>query len=37
MDSMLAKFPHTHDIEDIEGLEEALESEGDDDSDDDND
>ena len=26
MDSMLAKFPHTHDMEDIEGLEEALES-----------
>jgi hypothetical protein len=34
MDSMLAKFPHTHEIEEIEGLEEALESEDDGDDDD---
>jgi len=29
LDTMLAKFPHMHDMEDIEGLEEALESEDD--------
>lgn len=35
MDSMLAKFPHGHDMDEIEGLEEALEGEDGDDSDDD--
>ena len=33
LDSRLAKFPHTHEMEDIEGLEEALESEDDEDDD----
>jgi hypothetical protein len=26
MDECIAKYPHTHDIDEIEGLEEALES-----------
>lgn len=28
LDTMLAKFPHEHDMADIEGLEEALEEAG---------
>ena len=35
LDTMLAKFPHMHDIDDIEGLEEALEGDGEEDEDDD--
>jgi hypothetical protein len=37
MDSMLAKFPHSHEIDEIEGLEEALEGGDEGDDDDDND
>ena len=36
LDTMVAKFPHTHDVEDIEGLDELLEG-GDDDDDGDDD